>query len=528
MSTSPADRTIAELEAGKRVCLYSPTGGGKTEQAVQLLKWAESNGLGGCFYVNRKLLVGQTADRFRAAGLNYGIRAADYEDRYDFYAPFQVCSADTERSRVFERELWPLHDAGIVIVDEGHLQKTQTMKRILAEYRSRGAHIVLLTATPVGMREWADTLVVSGSMKEYRDCGALVLARVFSFAQPDLAKVKRNPTGEYVMDGKKKKVYTQSIVGDVMEGWKRHNPDARPTMLYAPGKPESVYLTARFQDMGVNWCHVDATDAIVGGKRAKLTRALWQEILERYIDNDIKGLSCRFKLREGIDVPSTYHCILATPIGSLASYLQTVGRVLRRSPETPDEVIVTDHGGCFHRHGSPNMDRPWGVLWDLPEHEASSYYLNAIKEGKIDEPIRCPSCGGERPKGPKCPHCGHMHEKSKREVIMESGELREVTGKMIHRRRRVLRHDTEKLWARMYFGWKRKGIKKSFKQMEAFFFHEHGYHPPRSIPFMPKAESDMHKRICDVDPRDLHPGRTQVSEKAAPKSAGAMGAKLLV
>jgi hypothetical protein len=39
--------TCAALEQGKRVCLYSPTGGGKTSQAIELFRWAYHQHLGG-------------------------------------------------------------------------------------------------------------------------------------------------------------------------------------------------------------------------------------------------------------------------------------------------------------------------------------------------------------------------------------------------------------------------------------------------------------------------------------------------
>lgn len=495
--------TINALSRGKSVCLYSPTGGGKTEQAIQLFKWAEHHGLGGSFYVNRKLLVGQTADRFDKAGLYYGIRAADYDDRYDPSAPFQVCSADTERARVYKRPTWGLHPAKLVVVDEAHIQKSDTMWQILQDYRAMGAMTVLLTATPVGLHDWADELVVSGKLAEYRACKALVPAVVKSIEMPDLRKVKRSTTGEYVLDGEKKKIFTQHIVGNVIDRWKLYNPDARPTMLYAPGKAESVWLTQQFTDLGVNWCHVDATDAVVDGKRVKLTRKLWEEILERYRDNDIKGLSSRFKLREGIDVPGTYHCILATPIGSLASFIQTVGRVLRYSPDTPDSVLVTDHGGNYWRHGSPNDDRPWKVWWNLSEHTISEWHQNQIKEGVAPEPIRCPKCEGERKSGSKCPHCGFEHQKSQRQIKMEDGRMVTIDGNLVKPTRRERRSNTQELWSKMFWGFRKKKVEKNFNEMEAFFMHQYHYRPPRDLEFMPAKFEDWSRKIHKVKLDDL-------------------------
>lgn len=496
------EETILCLESGLDVCLYSPTGGGKTTQAVELLRWADSRGVGGCFYVNRKLLVGQTAARFDEAGLHYGIRAADYEDQYRYYSPFQICSADTERERVLNRDTWAPHDCGpggLVIVDEAHIQRTDTMKKLIADHKSRGAQVVLLSATPIGLSKRADRLVISGKLQEYRDCKALVPAMVRSIEQPDLRKVKRSPTGEFVLDGRKRQIYTQHIVGNVIDRWKKYNPDARPTMLYAPGKPESVWFAEQFQKLGVSWCHVDATDAVVDGKRYKLTRPLWEDILARYKAGEIKGLSSRFKLREGIDVPGTYHCILATPIGSLASYIQTVGRVLRYSPETPDHVLVTDHGGNYLRHGSPNRDRPWDIWWTLPEHAVSEWHTNGIRERQAAEPFRCPNCELERVGGFKCPGCGFEHAKSQRHVLMEDGRLELKEGNLIRPRHVRTEPNTAQLWEKLFWGYRRKGVKQTFNQMRAYFCSEYGYFPPKNLPLMPKRDEDWYDKPSQID-----------------------------
>lgn len=496
------EETIAALAAGKDVCLYGPTGAGKTVVAVELLKWAMSQGCRGAFYVNRRLLVGQTITRFQEAELPIGVRCAGYDDFYDHTAPVQICSSQTEQARCYQRKIWQQLQTELVIIDERHLQKAAVMEKIVADHKSRGAMIVGLTATPVGVSHTADVLVISGTLAEYRACKAIVPAVVRSIEQPDLSKVERNKTGEFILDGKRRAIYTQSIVGNVIGRWKKYNPDARPTLLYAPGVAESVWFTEKFREAGVNWCHVDATDAVLDGARVKLSRAIWEEIRERFLAGEIKGISSRFKLREGVDMPQVWHCILATPIGSLVSYIQTVGRVLRYSTETPDSVLVTDHGGNYLRHGSPNDDRPWREFWDLPEGAVSSWRVNQIRERKEREPIRCPKCEGERKGGHKCPHCGFEHEKSQRHVIMRDGKMVEREGRLIRPKYVSTRPDTERNWVNMYWGYFRKPSNQcTFAQMEAFFSREYGYFPPRTLPFMPKSEADWHRRVKDV-PRD--------------------------
>jgi superfamily II DNA or RNA helicase len=505
--TRSVRRVATAVTKGFDVCLQSPTGTGKTRMATELLRWADHDLGGGCFYVNRKILVEQTAARFKEQGLHFGVRAADHEENFDPYAPIQICSADTERARVYgEDPVWERHDCGLVIVDEAHIQKGATMQKIIADHKSNGAKIVLLSATPVSLAKMADVIITGGTMKEYRDCGALVPAVVKSIEQPDVAKVKRTPSGEYDMGDKKRKIYTQSIVGNVIARWKEFNPDARPSMLYAPGKAESVWFAQQFENIGVPWCHIDATEAYFGGKRYRLGRKLWQDILGKYSDGTFKGVSSRFKLREGVDVPETYHIILATPIGSIQSYLQTVGRGLRAAPDasyTKDHCLVTDHGGNYHRHGSPNLDRDWKTIWTLSSAVASKLHEESIRNGDAPEPIRCPKCMGERLHGVLCPHCGHEHAKSQREVIMEDGTMVTKDGGLIPRKRTQMRSDTQESWNKMYWGYKNKNIKKTFSQMEAFFTQTHGYRPPRTLDNMPLEPMNWHRRVADVHVSDL-------------------------
>lgn len=506
------ERSTDLIARGRDTCIYGPTGGGKTTVAIELFRWADDRQWSTAFYTNRKLLTDQTAKRFNEAGLDYGVRAADFEHDCNPQSPHQICSAPTEHSRVVQRVSMAIHPADLVVIDEVHMQSADTMQNLIRLHKEAGAKaIVGLTATPIGVNHLFDELVISGRLADYRACGALVPAMVKCIEQPDMRKVKRNKTGEFVVDGKKKAIYTQTIVGNVIDRWKKYNPDARPALLYAPDVAGSIFFTEQFNKQGVNWCHVDATDTILDGKKAKLTVERWREILERFQAGDIKGISSRFKLREGIDIPSAYHCILATPIGSLASYIQTIGRILRYSPQTPDLVLVTDHGGNRWRFGSPNHDQPWTEFWDLPEAACSNYFFGTVQGGKSPEPIRCPKCETERNGGSKCPSCGFEHEKSSREVIMENGEMKEVEGSLI-KSRRVRQHlDTQEIWTRMYWGF-RKNTDQTFNQLEGFFFREHGYYPPRDLNHMPAVEADWYRKVKDV-PND----RIRFPEKSPSK-----------
>lgn len=504
------EETIRLLDGGNDVCLYGPCGSGKTTCAAELIKWATFHGVPSAFYVNRRLLIPQAYNRFASEGLDVGIRAADYEDHFNSAAMVQVCSSDTERSRVFKKKQWELHDAGLVIVDEIHVNKSETVRQLIKHYKSEGAKIVVLTATPLGISDLADELVVSGTMQEYRDCKAIVTAAVYSISQPDLSKIRRNCTGEFIMDGQKRKIFTQQIIGDIKSvAYDKHSKSGKHILLYAPCKASSAFTAKYMSDKGIRWAHIDANEVWLDGKRYTRNRSLWDELVEQFIDGSVRGISSRFVLREGVDLPVVEQSILACPIGSMASYIQIVGRAMRWSPTTPEEVTISDLGGNIWRHGSPNLNRPWKDWWYMTHEQVASQLERQRKESGGPEPIRCPECGLERTGGRKCPKCGFEHDKSMRRIIMLDGEVSMVEGNLVKKVRTQRRSDTEKKWTDLFWAWRRsKNTKdKTMAQLEGFFCWKNGYHPPRDLPYFPKNPRDWHQRVSTVDFDLLNPGR---------------------
>lgn len=486
------------LQKGEDSCLYGPTGSGKTRMAIELAQWGLERGLTTAFYVNRRLLITQTARRFAETGIPFGVLAAGHQEMLNRGRPVQIISTLTEWCRHYQRGSGQPTIADIIIIDEAHLQKALVMNHIIKDHRSRGARIVLMTATPIGLSGIVNNLVVSGTLQQYRQCKALIPAQVRSIEQPDMRKVKRNRVGEYVLSDKKIQVYVQAIVGNVIRKYEEYNPDRRPTLLYAPCVSSSVWITEHMNARGHAWAHVDANDAVVDGERTKLSHALWDDIRGRLVDGSIKGISSRFKLREGVDIPEVYHCILATPMGSVASYLQTTGRILRYSPQTPDLALITDHGGNYWRHGSPNHDRNWAEWWAMSECQISTSFRSNVQEGRIQEPIRCPKCELERTGGITCPGCGFTHPKSKRFIIQETGELIEREGKLIRPKLVKLKPDTQKLWDRQFWA-ARKHSNRTFTQLEGWFFYKHHYYPPRNLNHMPLHYQDWCRHVKTME-----------------------------
>lgn len=491
------EQTIARIEAGaKRICVTSPTGGGKTLCMIDLIRWSQSKGMKTALYTNRRLLLDQTNHVLANHGINAGIRASGHPKAY--LRDVQLCMAQTEASQVYEMESRELHDAKLVIVDEAHVNKGGVMQTITRDHISAGAVLVGFTATPLDIGHFYDELVQAGCTSELRACGALLPCMTYGPDEPDLKNIKRQASGEYSEGAIRKVIMTHHIFGRVYDSWKKLNPDARPALLFAPGVKESVWFTQQFASKGVRCAHIDGSDVWIDGERYDNSPDAREQILREHERGEIKVISNRFVLREGIDVPWVYHGIFATVFGGLASYLQSGGRLLRNHPSM-DHVILQDHGGNWWRHGSLNADRQW-ELGDT-NYLVTEMREDRLRDRKEPEPIVCPKCARIRSSGKVCPGCGHQHSKSMRMVVQHDGTLKPTEARCVKPRRVQTKPDTMTLWKKMYHRAYKAGM--TFRQAEGLFAVENWYWPPRTLPLMPKRHQDWWSPIRDVPKEQL-------------------------
>lgn len=90
---------LALAGGAQRLMLYSPTGSGKTEMALAIIKGAQAKGKRAIFLANRIHLVEQASRRFYASGIEHGIIQAD--NTRDTHQPVLVGSIDTVARRGF-------------------------------------------------------------------------------------------------------------------------------------------------------------------------------------------------------------------------------------------------------------------------------------------------------------------------------------------------------------------------------------------------------------------------------------------
>jgi DNA repair protein RadD len=520
---------LDRIESGSTaLCLTSPTGGGKSTIIEKLLEAFVSQGHHCAVFTNRKLLTSQLSKGLNSAGIHLGVRAANFESWSDPNAPVQICSMQTEVARVLKKRAraikravseedahadHKLFPATRVIIDEVHLNSGDQMTAIVREYQEKyQAAIFGFTATPLGVNHICDELIVAGNTSELRDCGALVVAHCYEPASFDIWKVRRTKSGIYSqqeLEDRVKAIWSQHVVGHVFNHWKKLNPDGRPSLGMAPGVKESLGLATEFYRQGINAAHIDGEGIFVDGQYVRTTEQEARDALfARSKSGDVPIIWNRFVLREAIDLPWLEFLSLATPIASLTSFLQTVGRILRASPLTGKTIAtVIDHGGAVRMHGSPNLDRDddWRKYFQEDADKITKDRIDHLKDPNSNEPepITCPQCGMIRKTGAKCPGCHYEHPQSIRKVIQEDGRLVKVEGDVFPKRRTKMFPNTESLWKQCYFRCMNAKKPMSFNQARGLFKYENHYFPPTDLPFMPKNATDWSRKIKAVDKSQL-------------------------
>jgi DNA repair protein RadD len=364
--------------------LVAPTGAGKTViEAAMIRSHLEIDANHRVVVVaHRRELIGQIASTLVRMGVtDIGEICPGVIQRPS--ARVQVASTQTLRAR----NLFP--PASLLVFDEAHHYSSDDWHQLTRGYP--GVVRVGFTATPMrsdgrGMAPAFDSLVVVSTIKELTAQGHLVACKVIAPAKP----LKR-----------------PNMTHAPVDAYLAHAHGAR-TVVFADFVINAEKFVAEFRDKGV-----DAV--VIHGDLSDDDRA-------RALQAHARGavlVNCMV-LTEGWDSPETACCILARGCGSVSTYLQIVGRVLRpcgkcaaciaakadsQAPRAKCEkqaTLIDLTGRSFYDHGAPDDDRTYSLTG------------KGIRSGDKDaEPTYCPVCGQpveEPPNSWPCPVCGHQPE----------------------------------------------------------------------------------------------------------------------
>lgn len=531
------EQTIDALSNGTNsVCLTAPTGSGKTAMQIALARWAaEEMDYKVLCLTNRILLTDQTRRVFEEDGMPVGVISASLKHFEREDAQVQIATIQTLLAR--RRSDWSYFaHANLLLVDEVHQQATGESAALINEYKDLGTKVVGVTATPLGVCDVCDELIVAARTRDLQQDGILCYAHWFAPSELDTRKLVKGKVDLNLTENEARKTWgplqggdaiRTKIVGNIIGHYRRLHPQLTHTLAFAPGVKESVWAAHFCYSNGIRALHIDGTDFWVDGETYDRTKEpkLFQESIEAWREGHIPILWNRFVLREGIDEPQIQCLILATPIGSYRSFLQMVGRGLRTHP-SKEICTVIDHGGAWWRHGSVNVNVDWEDTFHYSDPDVIS--KNRIAEQREHgEPmgVACPKCGmvhRAKKRFLVCQYCGHQLEmrKPSRAILQSDGKLTQVTGEPIKQWNIRRTPEAPVIWARLYWNAiKYKGGEPTFNQLYNQFSYItavnagskarpafwQAYNAPRDLPMMPLDKNHWHRSICHVPLQELRP-----------------------
>ncbi len=540
------ERTIAALNnAAKSVCLTAPTGSGKTNMMIALAKWeAEERGGMVLCLTNRILLTEQTRDVFQGDGIGVGVISSSMKWAEREEAQVQIATIQTILARRRTDSSYWAH-AALVLADEVHQLATGESADLLNEYKERGAKVCGFTATPLGVSNVCDELIVAARTRDLQDAGILCFTRWFAPSELDTRKLVKGKVSLELSENEARRtwgplkgddVIRTRIVGNILMHYRAFHPGQTHTLAFAPGVKESLWAAQYCSSMGIPSMHVDGKDFWVHGKHAALEgldkktgevcdrkqdKQRFEAARKEWREGKIKILWNRFVLREGIDEPQIKCIILATPVPSYRSFMQMVGRGLR-THESKDECLVIDHGGNWWRHGSVNVNVDWESVFDCPDPDVlSKNRIAKVRETGESLGQVCPNCGmAHKPYSRMvyCQYCNHKMAlgKASRPILQADGTLTQVTGEPIKQWKMHQAPGDDMLWEGLYHNGVKKGHK--FSELYQQFFYKKAvqfgsqtrpnfqaaYHPPRRLRFMPRQPNDWWREASMVPREDLY------------------------
>lgn len=397
-----------------REMLCSPTGSGKTEIGMALVRGARAKHKRVIFLCNRVHLVEQTARRFTKAGIAHGIIQG--ENTVRVYESVLVASIQTIARR-------GMPEVDLIIIDEAHtVAGSKEYRAVIAA--AKGVPVIGLSATPYarGLGKHYDELggalfehmTVAATIPELIEAGYLVDCDVYAPSEPDMTGIKqaRNAFGDmdYTDADVGRAANKPELVGDIVTHWLRLA-RGTPTVCFAANIAHSKHIVERFHAAGVSAEHIDCyTDE--EERRAILARV---ETGETMVISNV-GI-----LAEGWDFPACRTLILARPTRSLIRYIQMAGRVLRPHA-SKDRALILDHSGSVVRLGFPTEEFPLELDDGAPRDAKAG-----AEEREKPLPKACPSCSYVKTVH-KCPVCGFEPER-RANVDVRAGDLVQVTKK---------------------------------------------------------------------------------------------------
>lgn len=396
------------LAGFKHVLLYAPTGAGKTEIAIALMKATADKGKRAAMSLDRIVLCDQTSARLQKYGIDHGVMQSGHW-RNRPYERVQVCSAQTLEKR------GSMPGTNLLVVDECHTIRQQTVEFIK---NNQDIYVVGLSASPFadGLNQVYEAVVSAVTTHELVEMGNLVPLRVFICKEVDMNGVKK-VAGEWSADGAATKA--MQITGDVVSTWveKTNEVFGGPvkTIVFCTNVAHGADLAQKFSAAGYNFVPISYKD----------TDDFKRDAVKDFSrpDTSINGLIACDILTKGFDVPDVRCGVSARPFSkSFMSHVQQMGRTMRPA-DGKDFAMWLCHSGNYLR-----FQEDWDDLYANGVTKLEDGKEKAKQELKPEEKERkkCPKCGALWiGRGDVCQSCGY-HRPVLNQVEVVDGVVEEL------------------------------------------------------------------------------------------------------
>ena len=392
----------------RSLLLYAPTGFGKTEVAISLMKATSDNYKKAAMVLDRIVLVDQTSLRLTKYNISHGVFQANHW-KFDTAERLQICSAQT----LERRDNFPKMD--LLIVDECHIARKQTTEFIK---NNPDIKVIGLTATPFtkGLGDIYSKVVCGMTTGDLVERKWLAPLKVFIAKEIDMTGAKKI-AGEWSQEETTKR--GMQITGDIVGEWitKTHEifGGPRKTIVFCSGVAHGADLVAQFAKRGYNFVSISYKDD------DEFKRSAIEDFSRP--DTEIHGLIATDVLTRGFDVPDVMIGVSARPFSkSLSSHIQQLGRVMRPHPDK-EFALWLDHSGNYIRFRDD-----WDEVYSNGVDELNEVREKAKKEPtqKEKEASKCPVCSALWPRSSDtCTSCGHVR-KRRNEISSVNGEMVEL------------------------------------------------------------------------------------------------------
>ena len=398
--------------------LCSPTGSGKTEIAMSIIRDAQLKGSRAMFVADRQVLVSQTSERFAMNGIRHGVAMGD--QTFGRGEKIQICSAQTLERRGFL--VAGSHLPDLVVLDEAH----ELRRALVGRLKEAKIPTIGMSATPftTGLANVYSEVVNVTSTNQLIKDGYLSPIKIVApdEAQVDVTGLNTDNLGEW----RKKQLAERvlKIVGDIVPEWEKNTRKffggPVKTLAFTATVADAHALAALFHEAGYDF-------QVVSHLQSAKEK---QDLIRDYKDGTHMGLISVMALSRGLDVPDTLCLIDAYPLRrSLATFIQRLGRLMRIAPGKEFGLLL-DYAGN----------------WLGFEDQIKAFFavgVNDLQHGSIKPKVRqsseqtahmkCKKCGFVLDdESSRCPSCGTDRARKRRETLnMTPGILRlydEVTG----------------------------------------------------------------------------------------------------